>query len=55
MESRFTELALYGSKKECVRSLFPISEVCDGTVFLTKMLQKRQQDIVPLSKYNKAL
>ena len=37
MESRYTELALYGSKNECARTdnvYFPISEVCDGTVSL---------------------
>ena len=38
MESIYTELALYGSKNECVRTdnvFSPMSEVCDGTVSLT--------------------
>ena len=42
MESIYTELALYGSKKECARTdnvFLPISEVCDGTVFLVLDLQ----------------
>ena len=37
MESIYTELALYGTKDECVRTdnvFSPISEVCDGTVSL---------------------
>ena len=40
MESMHTELALYGNKNECARTdnvLFPISEVCDGTVFFDKV------------------
>ena len=40
MESIYTELALYGSKNECARTdnvIFPISEVCDGTVSLSKL------------------
>ena len=35
MESRYTELALNGSKNECARTdivFLPISEVCDGAV-----------------------
>ena len=39
MESRYTKLALYGSKDLCAKSdtiFFPISEVCNGTVSLTK-------------------
>ena len=38
MESIYTELDLYGSKKSCAKTdtvLLPISEVCDGTVSLT--------------------
>ena len=37
----YTELALYGSKKESARTdtvFLPISEVCNGTVSLTKFL-----------------
>ena len=37
MESVYTELALHGSKNECARTdtvFLPISEVCDGTVYL---------------------
>ena len=39
MESIHTELALYVSKNECAKRdnvFFPISEVCNGTVSLTK-------------------
>ena len=39
MESTYIKLALYGSKNECAMTdnvFFPISEVCDGTVSLTK-------------------
>ena len=37
MESIYIDLALYGSKNECVRTgtvFLPISEVCNGTVSL---------------------
>ena len=37
MESVYKELALYGSKNLCARTdtvFLPISEVCDGTVYL---------------------
>ena len=37
MESKYTDLALYGSKNLCATTdnvFFPISEVCDGTVSL---------------------
>ena len=37
MESLYTELALYGSKNECARTVkvyLSISEVCDGMVSL---------------------
>ena len=37
MESTNTELALYGSQKECAKTdniFFPISEFCDGMVSL---------------------
>ena len=33
----YTELTLYGSKNECARTdtvFLPVSEVCDGVVFL---------------------
>ena len=39
MESIYTELALYGSINECVRTdnvFSPISEICDCTVSLVK-------------------
>ena len=37
MESIYTELALYGSTKECARTVFlTISEVCDVTVSLVQ-------------------
>ena len=42
MESKYTELALYGSKNECARIdyvYFSISEVCDGTVSLIKTIK----------------
>ena len=35
MENIYTDLALYGSKNECVRNdavFLPISQVCDGMV-----------------------
>ena len=38
MESKYTELAHYGSTNECARTdyvFFPISEVRDGTVSLS--------------------
>ena len=41
MESIYTELALYGSNNECTKTdnvFSPISEVCDGTVSLTKVV-----------------
>ena len=41
MESIYTELALYGSKPECAKTdnvFFTISEVCNGTVSLVKLL-----------------
>ena len=37
MVSTYTELALYGSQKECAKTdniFFPISEFCNGTVSL---------------------
>ena len=40
MESIFTKLALYGSKKQCARTdnvFSPISEVCNGTVSFMKL------------------
>ena len=40
MESIHNEFALYGSKNECPRTdnvFFSISEVCNGTVSLTKL------------------
>ena len=40
MESISTELALYGTRNECVRTdnvFSPISEVCDGRVSLAKV------------------
>ena len=46
MESIYTELALYGIKKECARTdtvFLPISEVCDGTVSLTKTIAGQTQ------------
>ena len=39
MENIYTDLALYGSKNECVRNdavFLPISQVCNGTVSLIK-------------------
>ena len=39
MERIYTKLALYGSRNECARTdtvFLPISEVCNGTVSLTK-------------------
>ena len=41
MESKYTELDLYGSKNECARTdtvFLPISEVCDGKVSLGCLL-----------------
>ena len=41
MESIYNELAVYGSENECARTdtvFLPISEVCDGTVSLTKVV-----------------
>ena len=41
MESIYTELALYGSKNECVRTdtvFLHISQVCIVTVSLTKTM-----------------
>ena len=41
MESIYTELALHGRKNVCARTnnvFSPISEVCDGTVSLTKVI-----------------
>ena len=40
MESIYTDLALYVSKIECARTdnvVFPISEICKGTVSLKKI------------------
>ena len=40
MKSIYTELALYGTKNEGAKTekvLFPISEVCDGTVSLKRI------------------
>ena len=37
MESKYTELALVGSKNECPRTdtvFLPISELCDGKVLI---------------------
>ena len=45
METIFTKLALYGSKKKCARTdsvFLHISEVCDSTVSLDKL------DVLPL-------
>ena len=42
MESVYTKLALFGTKKECARTdnvFSPISEVCNGTVSLAKLLK----------------
>ena len=41
MESIYAELALHGSKHLCARpdkGFSPISEVCDGTVFLIELI-----------------
>ena len=45
MESRYTKLALCGSKNECARTdtvFFPISEVSEGTVSLTVTIDAPQ-------------
>ena len=47
MESIYSELALYGSKNECVKTynVFSlISEVCDGTVSLTSNWKKGKRE-----------
>ena len=52
MESKYTELALYGSNNECVRTdtvFLPISEVCDGMVSL-KGLGPRLIEVDPDSE-----
>ena len=44
MDSIYMGLALYDSKNECARSntvSLPISEVCDGTVSLAKLLSEK--------------
>ena len=49
MESKYNNLALYGSKNECAWTdnvFFPISEVCDGTFSLKKLLMQIKASFV---------
>ena len=54
MESIYTKLALYGSKNECARTgtvFSHISEVCYGTVSLTKLFLEQPLALPGSAKY----